>query len=84
MLQLRIRTGHDVRSQAIAGDAAALGRAPENDVVLQDVPAGCTAVGVPARIKAKLELVGEGMDLLAPDEPPPPARFDGSSQNRAR
>src|SRR5579884_2385334 len=36
MLQLRIRHGDQVRTQSIAGDTAAFGRAPGNDVLLDN------------------------------------------------
>ncbi|MHB8575812.1 MAG: FHA domain-containing protein, partial [Dehalococcoidia bacterium] len=36
MLQIKVKTGEFVRSQSVAGDAVALGRAPDNDVVLDE------------------------------------------------
>jgi serine O-acetyltransferase len=59
-----IGTGAAVLGAVTVGDGARIGA---NAVVLQDVPAGATAVGVPARVLSAVDFAALDLDdLLLP------------------
>lgn len=61
-----IGTGAKILGKITIGDDAVIGA---NAVVLQDVPAGCIAVGIPARILRKKEAASQADCESAPAQP---------------